>query len=92
MILRSDMPRSLCASIDEVCLNLDLVGDDRSRETRRQAGLLRAELRYGRIEDILEGGLHVWLTGFLARVAALGLRIADDFLVPIDTDEQVQTQ
>ena len=92
LILRSDMPRSLCASIDEVCLNLDLVGDDRSRETRRQAGLLRAELQYGRIEDILEGGLHVWLTGFLARVAALGLRIADDFLVPIGADEQAQTQ
>jgi uncharacterized alpha-E superfamily protein len=54
--------------------------------------LLRAELKYGRIEDILEGGLHAWLTVFLARVAALGLRIADDFLVPIGADHQVQSQ
>lgn len=92
LILRSDMPRSLCASIDEVCVNLDLVGDERARETRRQAGLLRAELKYGRIEDILEGGLHEWLTVFLARVAALGLRIADDFLVPIEGNRQVQSQ
>jgi uncharacterized alpha-E superfamily protein len=92
LILRSDMPRSLCASIDEVCTNLDLVGDERARETRRQAGLLRAELKYGRIEDILEGGLHAWLTVFLARVAALGLRIANDFLLPIEADHQVQSQ
>ena len=92
LILRSDMPRSLCASIDEVCINLDLVGDERARETRRQAGLLRAELKYGRIEDILEGGLHAWLTVFLARVAALGLRIANDFLLPIQSDHQVQAQ
>jgi hypothetical protein len=92
LILRSDMPRSLAASIDEVCLNLDLVGDERSHETRRRAGRLRAELRYGRIEDILESDLHAWLTGFLARVADLGLRIADDFLVPIPTPIQEQSQ
>ena len=88
LILRSDMPRSLAASIDEVCVNLDLVGDDRSLETRRRAGLLRAELKFGRIEDILESGLHQWLTGFLARVADLGERIAKDFLVPIVGSDQ----
>jgi hypothetical protein len=87
-MLRSDMPRSLAASIDEVCVNLDLVGDERSLETRRRAGLLRAELKFGRIEDILESGLHQWLTGFLARVADLGERIAKDFLVPIVGSDQ----
>ena len=43
-----------------------VVSNSRSGETERRAGLLRAELRYGRIEDILErGGLHAYLTEFL---------------------------
>ena len=30
-------------------------------ETERRAGLLRAELRYARIDDILAQGLHAYL-------------------------------
>ena len=44
---------------------------------------MRAELRYGRIEDILAQGLHAYLTGFLERVNDLGGRISQDFLVPL---------
>lgn len=82
LILRDDMPRSLLACVNEVCSNLENVRNDRSRETERRAGLLRAELRYGRIEDILAQGLHPWLTAFLERVNDLGVRISADFLVP----------
>jgi uncharacterized alpha-E superfamily protein len=53
LILRGDMPRSLAACVNEVCTNLEMVRNSRSGETERRAGLLRAELRYGRIEDIL---------------------------------------
>jgi uncharacterized alpha-E superfamily protein len=81
MILRSDMPRSLSACIDEVMINLTNVRNTQSQETQRRAGMLQAELQYGRIDDILQTGLHAWLTNFLERVNDLGVRISRDFLV-----------
>jgi uncharacterized alpha-E superfamily protein len=83
LMLRGDMPRSLLASLNEVCNNLEQVQNDQSEETSRRAGLLRAELQYGRIEDILDTSLHVFLTSFLKRVNDLGQRISRDFLVPL---------
>ena len=83
LILREAMPRSLAACLNEVCVNLEMVRNSRSGETERRAGMLRAELRYGRIEDILQRGLHGYLTGFLERVSDLGGRISQDFLVPL---------
>jgi uncharacterized alpha-E superfamily protein len=81
MILRDDMPRSLSACVAEVVLNLEQVRNDFSRDTERRAGMLRAELHFGRIDDILQTGLHAWLTNFLERVNDLGSRISRDFLV-----------
>jgi uncharacterized alpha-E superfamily protein len=66
-----------------VSLNLEMVRNSRSGETERRAGLLRAELRYGRIEDILARGMHEFLTSFLERVNDIGGRISQDFLVPL---------
>ena len=66
--------------VDEI---LGMVGNARSRDTQRRAGELHAQLRYARIEDILQIGLHPYLTQFLERTADLGNRIARDFLVPI---------
>jgi uncharacterized alpha-E superfamily protein len=83
LILRGDMPRSLLACLNEVCLNLEMVRNSRSVETERRAGLLRAELRYARIDDILAQGLHAYLTAFMERVNDLGTRISRDFLVPL---------
>jgi uncharacterized alpha-E superfamily protein len=83
LILRGDMPRSLLASMNEVVANLDAVANEASGETQRRAGMLRTELHYGRIEDILAGGLHAYLSRFLARISDLGARISRDFLVPI---------
>jgi uncharacterized alpha-E superfamily protein len=83
LILRDDMPRSLLNCLNEVCINLEHVRNSRSRETERRAGLLRAELKYGRIEDIEARGLHPYLTSFLERINDLGSRISQDFLVPI---------
>jgi uncharacterized alpha-E superfamily protein len=82
LMLRGDMPRSLLASMNDVCTNLEQIRNDQSAETSRRAGLLRAELQYGRIDDILDTGLHVFLTSFLKRVNDLGQRISHDFLVP----------
>ena len=83
LILREDMPRSLHACMKEVHQILGLVANVRSRETQRIAGMGYSELRYGRIDDILEVGLHDYLTEFLDSIASLGNRIAQDFLVPM---------
>ena len=83
LILRPDMPRSLHASLNEVVKNLGFVANDQSTETLRRAGKLRAELQYGRIDEILATGLHAYLTQFLDRVNDLGGNISRDFLVPV---------
>ncbi|MGA8515030.1 MAG: alpha-E domain-containing protein [Burkholderiaceae bacterium] len=82
LILRADMPRSLHASMNAVVDNLGLVSSDASSETQRAAGKLRAELKYGHIDDIVAAGLHGYLTQFLDRVNVLGKRISQDFLLP----------
>ncbi len=82
LILRPDMPRSLHASLNEVVSNLAMVASDPDSETQRRAGKLRAELQYGRIDEILATGLHAYLTQFLDRVNDLGMHISQDFLVP----------
>ncbi|MEY4345424.1 MAG: hypothetical protein RL032_1256 [Pseudomonadota bacterium] len=81
LILRSDMPRSLHASLSEVVSNLLLVASDPGSETLRRAGKLRSELQYGRIDEILATGLHAYLTQFLDRVNDLGAHISREFLV-----------
>ena len=83
LILRPDMPRSLAACMNEAMANLELVANEQSSETMRRAGRLRADLQYGRIDEILATGLHAYLTQFLDRVGALGVGISRDFLVPM---------
>jgi uncharacterized alpha-E superfamily protein len=83
LILRPDMPRSLAACMNEAVANLLLVANEQSSETLRRAGRLQADLRYGRIDEILATGLHAYLTQFLDRVNDLGVGISRDFLVPM---------
>jgi uncharacterized alpha-E superfamily protein len=84
LILRPDMPRSLAACMNEVVSNLRMVANEQSGETLRRAGRLRADLQYGRIDEILATGLHAFLTQFLERVNTLGIGISRDFLVPVE--------
>lgn len=81
LMLKPDMPRSLHASLNEVLNNLVLVSANQESETLRRAGKLRAELKYGRIDEILATGLHAYLTQFLDRVNDLGAHISKEFLV-----------
>jgi len=83
LILRPDMPRSLAACMQEVMSNLQFVANEQSKDTLRLAGRLHADLRYGRIDEILATGLHAFLTQFLERVNTLGVGISRDFLVPV---------
>ena len=82
LMLREDMPRALHHCMSEVLTNLRLVGAEPQGETMRHAGRLRADLRYGHIDEILATGLHAFLTQFLDRVNQLGGYISRDFLVP----------
>ncbi|HEY8607469.1 MAG TPA: alpha-E domain-containing protein [Noviherbaspirillum sp.] len=83
LILRSDMPRSLLACIEEVVGNLQQVRNDVSADTERFAGRLHAELKFANIDEILRDGLHDYLTQFLERIYELGNRVSRDFLVPL---------
>lgn len=82
LILRTDMPRSLAACMDEVVANLDKVANEQSGETRRRAGRLRADLQFARIDEILATGLHAFLTQYLDRINDIGGGISRDFLMP----------
>ena len=84
LILHRDLPRSLHACLHEVVDNLVLVANQQSAETQRRAGRLLADLQYGRIGEILETGLHAFLTQFLDRINDLGGGISRDFLVAGD--------
>jgi uncharacterized alpha-E superfamily protein len=83
LLLRSDMPRSLARCMAEVYSNLQKLGNSRSAETERRAGEMDASLRFGRVDDIMRGGLHNYLVKVLARVQDISNRIANDFLVPV---------
>lgn len=83
LILHPDMPRSLLATMRAVVDDLARVSNQRSTETERHAGMLCAELQFGRVEDILRSGLHQYLEHFLDRINDLGNRISQDFLVPL---------
>ena len=85
LILRDAMPRSLLRCLTQVHDTLAVVSNDRSTETERRAGEIHASLLYGRIDDVLAVGMHAWLLQFLDRIADLGQRIAQDFLVPATT-------
>ena len=84
LILNRDMPRSLHFCMNSVIKVLELIANRQSGETARQAGLLHAQLHYGRIGGILEHGLHEWLEDFMDRIYLLGNGISKDFLVPMD--------
>jgi uncharacterized alpha-E superfamily protein len=83
LLLRVDMPRSLARCMKEVYANLQRVRNAHSAETERMAGEMEAQLRFGRIDDIVRGGLHGYTMRLLDRIHILGNRIGNDFLVPV---------
>jgi len=82
LLLRPNMPRSLAYCMARLVENLKQVANKQSEDTLRRAGRLAADLEYARIDEILDTGLHAYLTQFLERVGELGAGISRDFLVP----------
>jgi len=81
LVLRLDMPRSLHACYDRITGNLEPLCDDRGYECQRMAGEIHARLHFGRMSDILEMGLHEFLTDFIDRNRAVATQIQRDFLM-----------
>lgn len=86
LMLQANMPRSLLACMAGVVANLKDIRNELSLDTERFAGKLHAALQFARIEDILEQGLHGYLTKFLACINELGDRLSGDFLVPLQRE------
>ncbi len=85
LILRDDLPRSLHACLNEI---YEILGDlckHESMEPERLAGEMHAQLHYGRVEQIMEVGLHEYLMEFLERLHTLNAELNHQFLVPVDT-------
>jgi uncharacterized alpha-E superfamily protein len=87
LIFRKEMPRSLAACMHDLLKNLKYVRNASSSETERLAGRMMADLDYGRIQDVLDGGIHAYLTDFLEKVYDLGNQISQDFLVPLNQSQ-----
>jgi uncharacterized alpha-E superfamily protein len=83
LILFADWPRSLAASLEEVRQILAHVRHARSAQAEAMAVKLHEHVCASRIGDILRGGLHAWLTDFLARVNELASCVSRDLLVPL---------
>jgi uncharacterized alpha-E superfamily protein len=71
LILRADMPRSLHACMVQVHDQVEELNGPKSGDLVRLSGRLHAELRYGKIEDIIAQGLHEYLTDIVSRIYAL---------------------
>lgn len=84
LILRADMPRSLATCVHQVKLQIEEINGPKSGELLRESGLLDAELRYGRIEDVFAQGLHEYLTRFLSRIYAIGDQINATYFWPAE--------
>ena len=80
LVLRRDMPRSLHACLDEITPILEQLSGSRQTECRRLAGELHAKLRFGKMQDIFQRGLHEFLSDFVDSNNLLGAEIQRAFL------------
>ena len=79
LILRPEFPRSLRYCYEHLASHLDQIqGQDanRSAEAKRLANQLHVQLRYARIDSIMSGGLHEFLSDVVERNDVLGREIA----------------
>ncbi len=82
LILRPEMPRSLMACTNEITLLLDLLSRELGHEGEctRLAGQLHSKLKFGRVDDIIQHGLHEFLTEFIDEMTVLGNEISQQYL------------
>ena len=84
LILRPEMPRSLLACYTQITRHLDLLAElygGKRGECHRRAGELHARLRYGRIDAIVQAGLHEFISQIVDDGIALGRDVSDFYLL-----------
>jgi len=90
LILREDLPRSLHACMNEIYEILRGLCRNDSMEPERLAGELHAQFHYGRVEKIMQDGLHEHLMEFLEKLHLLHMELNSHFLVPADFDPRAR--
>ncbi|WP_431281874.1 alpha-E domain-containing protein [Humitalea sp. 24SJ18S-53] len=83
LILKPELPRSLVACYRRVDQVLDRISQDaggRRGEANDIVAALHTRLRNARIEDILEQGVHAFITETIGINLRLGIQIADTYL------------
>lgn len=80
LILREDVPRSMQACMCEINQILAGLPGINGRPAQRMVAELEARLRYTGIEEILDGGLHEWLSESILQVRALAGAIQTAYL------------
>lgn len=83
LILRPEMPRSLAACFNDIARHLDLLANAYGSrgECHRVAGQIHSRLRYAKIEEIFQQGLHEFLTEFIEQNTVLGREISKHYLI-----------
>ena len=79
LILERRMPRSLAACFDQVTQAMERI-EGHDRAAKRLASELHARLTHADIEEIFQGGLHEYLTEFIADINELAVRIQRAYL------------
>ncbi len=80
VILNAELPQSLRACYDRLIATFEAPGNPRSVE-RRLAGLRHASLKFARMEQIFNDGLHEFLVEFIDGNAEIGQRFSRDFMM-----------
>jgi uncharacterized alpha-E superfamily protein len=83
LILKDEMPRSLASCYGNLVQNLDYIARAYGRQgmAQRQARAIRARLENTRMEEIFQGGLHEFISEFIADSNRLGVAISEQYLM-----------
>ncbi|HBN9709986.1 TPA: alpha-E domain-containing protein [Pseudomonas aeruginosa] len=80
LLLREDVPRSLLSCIEELSEILSRLPGVNGRPAQRLAAELEARVRYTGIDEVLEQGLHTWITDYILLVRQLANAIHSSYL------------
>lgn len=80
LLLRPELPRSLRSCMDELSQILASIPGENGRPAQRLAAELVARLSYTSIDEVLDEGLHTWLTGFIQQIRLLAQAIHSSYL------------
>jgi len=80
LILREESPRSLRACLEEIGIQLDLIGGSGENRPRLLVTILHAALRFSSYETLISAGLHSWLHNFLNDLSDIAGSIQQTYL------------